>query len=63
MNELALLLVAGAIAATGLFVLFAGTWRAPTGYQDESGFHFGLPETLHDFQDADDGEYSDFSDS
>jgi len=45
MNIWTLLLIgAGAILASGLFALLCGVLRAPTGFQDGEGFHFGADE-------------------
>lgn len=36
-----LLVVAGAIQAIGLFAFLLGLFRAPVGFQDDTGFHLG----------------------
>lgn len=40
---IALLIVAGLVAA-GLIIGFVATAKAPMGFQDETGFHYG-PDT------------------
>ena len=47
------LIAMAALAAGLVFVLFAVS-RAPQGYQDEKGFHFGpeAPEPAHNYHDA-----------
>jgi len=35
----------GAVAAGGLLVFLHALVTAPLGYQDETGFHFGVPAT------------------
>lgn len=38
-----LLTAIGVVAASGLLVFLHALVTAPLGYQDEMGFHFGLP--------------------
>jgi hypothetical protein len=61
MNLWTLLLVGvGAIQAIGLFAFFLGLFRAPAGFQDETGFHLGnasgLPLAAQGASETDDGE-------
>jgi hypothetical protein len=47
MNIWTLLLIGiGAIQAIGLFAFLCGVFRAPAGFQDESGFHLGTESGL-----------------
>lgn len=39
--------IALAIVAAGLLTEMFATAKAPLGYQDESGFHFGQPSAAH----------------
>jgi hypothetical protein len=62
MNLWTLLLVgAGAIQAIGLFAFLLGVFRAPAGFQDETGFHLATESdrsmgTLHEMPATDSGE-------
>jgi len=55
-----LLVGAAAIQAIGLFSFLLGLFRAPAGFQDESGFHLGsqsgLPLTALEQSETDSGE-------
>ncbi len=47
MNFWTLLLVGvGAIQAIGLFAFLLGVFRAPAGFQDETGFHLATESNL-----------------
>jgi hypothetical protein len=60
MNIWTLLLIGvGAIQVIGLFAFLLGLFRAPAGFQDETGFHLGtagLPLAAQAAAETDDGE-------
>jgi hypothetical protein len=39
-------LLSAVVSVLALFVLLGGLFRAPEGYEDRNGFHFGVPAGL-----------------